>query len=122
MGAYFYVYENLRIMDLAWDSLWTWFIAAVLTDLGYYWVHRAAHGIFQNFVFTIGKNSNFCVLEINILWAAHQVHHSAEDYNLTTAMRQSMMQAFGNWPFYLPMAFLGVPPTHLIVHNQFNLL
>jgi len=103
MGAYFYVYENLRIMDLAWDSLWTWFIAAILTDLGYYWVHRAAH-------------------EINILWAAHQVHHSAEDYNLTTAMRQSMMQAFGNWPFYLPMAFLGVPPTHLIVHNQFNLL
>lgn len=36
-------------------------------------------------------------IEINILWAAHQVHHSAEDYNLTTAMRQSMMQAFGNW-------------------------
>ena len=44
MGAYIYVYENLRIVDLAWDSLWTWIIAAVLTDLGYYWVHRAAHG------------------------------------------------------------------------------
>ena len=44
MGAYFYVYEHYRIMDLAWDSLWTWLIAAVLTDLGYYWVHRAAHG------------------------------------------------------------------------------
>ena len=40
-------------------------------------------------------------LEINILWAAHQVHHSAEDYNLTTAMRQSMMQAFGNWVRYI---------------------
>ena len=39
----------------------------------------------------------YCFVEINILWAAHQVHHSAEDYNLTTAMRQSMMQAFGNW-------------------------
>ena len=44
MGAYFYVYQNHRIMDLAWDSLSTWLIAAVLTDLGYYWVHRAAHG------------------------------------------------------------------------------
>ena len=36
-------------------------------------------------------------IEINILWAGHQVHHSAEDYNLTTAMRQSLTQAFGNW-------------------------
>ena len=44
MGAYFYVYENLRVMDLAWNSIWTWLFAAVLTDLGYYWVHRAAHG------------------------------------------------------------------------------
>ena len=35
------------------------------------------------------------ILEINILWAAHQVHHSSEDYNLTTALRQSLMQGFG---------------------------
>merc|ERR1712062_467616 len=102
MGAYFYVYQNHRIMDLAWDSLSTWLIAAVLTDLGYYWVHRAAH-------------------EINILWAAHQVHHSAEDYNLTTAFRQSMIMKFANWPWYLPMAFF-VPPSHIIIHVQFNLL
>ena len=61
------------------------------------------------------------LLELNILWAAHQVHHSSEDYNLTTAFRQSMIMKFGNWPFYLPMAFF-VPPTQLIVHVQFNLL
>ena len=34
------------------------------------------------------------VLEINILWAAHQVHHSSEDYNLTTALRQSVVQSY----------------------------
>ena len=59
--------------------------------------------------------------EINILWAAHQVHHSAEDYNLTTAFRQSMIMKFANWPWYLPMAFF-VPPSHIIIHVQFNLL
>ena len=40
--------------------------------------------------------NNF-VLALNILWAAHQVHHSSEDYNLTTALRQSMIMKFGNW-------------------------
>ena len=30
--------------------------------------------------------------EVNFIWAAHQVHHSAEDYNLTTALRQSIIQ------------------------------
>ena len=24
--------------------------------------------------------------EVNILWAGHQVHHSSEDYNLSTAL------------------------------------
>merc|ERR1712141_349898 len=102
MMAYFYIYNNWRIYELPWDSTITWIVAAILCDLGYYWVHRAAH-------------------ELNILWAAHQVHHSSEDYNLTTALRQSMIMKFGNWPFYLPMAFF-VPPTHMIVHVQFNLL
>jgi len=102
MTAYLYIYNNWRIYELPWDSAVTWVVAAILCDLGYYWVHRAAH-------------------ELNILWAAHQVHHSSEDYNLTTAFRQSMIMKFGNWPFYLPMAFF-VPPTQLIVHVQFNLL
>jgi len=36
-------------------------------------------------------------IEVNIIWATHQVHHSAEDYNLSTATRQSMFQqSFSN--------------------------
>jgi sterol desaturase/sphingolipid hydroxylase (fatty acid hydroxylase superfamily) len=33
-------------------------------------------------------------LEINFIWASHQVHHSAEDYNLSTALRQSIVQRY----------------------------
>ena len=44
MTAYLYIYNNWRIYELPWDSAVTWFVAAILCDLGYYWVHRAAHG------------------------------------------------------------------------------
>jgi len=99
---YLYIYHNYCIYPLPWDSTVTWVLAAVGIDFFYYWVHRAHH-------------------EINLLWAAHQVHHSSEDYNLTTALRQSAFQTFGGWPFYLPMAFF-IPPSHAIVHKELNLL
>ena len=44
MMAYFHIYNNWRIYELPWDSTITWIVAAILCDLGYYWVHRAAHG------------------------------------------------------------------------------
>ena len=47
MWAYYYIYENWKIYELPWDSLFTWIAAALLTDLGYYWVHRAAHGNYE---------------------------------------------------------------------------
>ncbi len=31
------------------------------------------------------------------MWAAHQVHHSSEDYNLSTALRQSVLQRYNTW-------------------------
>lgn len=33
-------------------------------------------------------------LEIHILWAQHQVHHSSEDYNLAVGLRQSALQGW----------------------------
>lgn len=104
MQGYFYIYNNYRIYELPWDSIWTWIIAALGCDLAYYWIHRAAHGnksqMSSDSVVLIRRVSEMvCVKfpEINILWAAHQVHHSSEEYNLTTALRQSFMQAFGSW-------------------------
>ncbi|KAG9345225.1 hypothetical protein JZ751_009771, partial [Albula glossodonta] len=49
------------------------------------------------------------------------VHHSSEDYNLSTALRQSLTQQYASWFFYLPLA-LAVPPSVFAVHIQFNLL
>ncbi|KAJ8415962.1 hypothetical protein AAFF_G00405190 [Aldrovandia affinis] len=102
LSTYLYIWNNYRVLELPWDSPWTWWLAFLGVDLGYYWIHRFSH-------------------ELNILWAAHQVHHSSEDYNLSTALRQSLTQQCASWILYLPMA-LAVPPSVFIVHIQFNLL
>ncbi|ROT80721.1 putative alkylglycerol monooxygenase-like [Penaeus vannamei] len=69
----------------------------------YYWVHRANH-------------------EINLLWAAHQVHHSSEDYTLPTGLRLSMFQRLTYFGFYQPLALLGLPVTSVMVHLGLNYL
>lgn len=59
--------------------------------------------------------------QIHAFWAMHGVHHSSEDYNLTTALRQSSFYRLISWMYYLPFAFL-FPPAVYIFHEQFNLV
>ena len=77
--------------------------AFVLYDFCYYWLHRMGH-------------------ERNILWAAHSVHHQSEDYNLSTALRQTSTGFLLSWIFYLPLAVLGVPLVVFISVASLNLL
>lgn len=102
LTTYMYVWDHYHIMELPWNSAWTWWLCFLGVDFCYYWVHRFAH-------------------EVSFLWAAHQVHHSSEYYNLSTALRQSLSQQFTAWIFYLPLA-LAVPPSIFAVHIQLNLL
>uniref|UniRef100_A0AAY4ENH3 Alkylglycerol monooxygenase n=1 Tax=Denticeps clupeoides TaxID=299321 RepID=A0AAY4ENH3_9TELE len=102
VSTYVYFWENFHVLELPWDSAWTWWLGFLGVDFCYYWVHRCAH-------------------ELNILWAAHQVHHSSDYYNLSTALRQSVTQQCASWIFYLPLA-LVMPPSVFAVHVQFNLL
>lgn len=92
LGTYALVYANFHATELPADS-WLIFVFALLAyDFCYYWQHRMGH-------------------EMNVLWAAHVVHHSSEYYNLATALRQTSTGRFFGWVFYLPMAVIGVPPT-----------
>ncbi|KAI8892369.1 fatty acid hydroxylase superfamily-domain-containing protein [Globomyces pollinis-pini] len=104
LGAYIYVWDNFRLSQFQLDatSPITWIAAFLAADCGYYWFHRAAH-------------------EINLFWAAHAVHHSSEYYNQTTALRQSIVQVFTSWMFYLPAALI-IPPTMFSVHKQLTTL
>ncbi|XP_076593773.1 alkylglycerol monooxygenase [Chaetodon auriga] len=102
LTTYIYVWDQYRLVELPWDSSWTWWLTFLGVDFCYYWVHRFAH-------------------EVSFIWAAHQVHHSSEYYNLTTALRQSLTQQFTSWIFYLPLALVA-PPSLFATHIQLNLL
>ena len=93
IGIYTAVYGwvSLRHADAFWTSPPGWLLALVFYDFCYYWLHRAGH-------------------EVAVFWAAHVVHHQSQDYNLSTALRQTSSGALLGWIFYLPMAIAGVPP------------
>jgi len=89
---------DLSLRGLAW-----WALAAVAWDFCYYWFHRFSH-------------------EISILWAAHAVHHQSEDYNLSTALRQTSTGFLFGWIFYLPLFVAGFPLEVLVTVNAVNLI
>ena len=101
--AYYLVtkYFSLPLLDA---SHWfTWVLAFVLYDFCYYWLHRMGH-------------------ERTILWAAHVAHHQSEDYNLTTALRQTSTGFLLGWIFYIPMFLVGVPAEVVVTVGSLNLI
>ncbi|MBF7730125.1 sterol desaturase family protein [Pseudomonas sp. N040] len=101
--VYLLIWEHIALFELSTDALWVWVFAFFFYDFCYYWAHRLGH-------------------ERNVLWAAHVVHHQSEDYNLTTALRQTSTGFIFGWIFYLPMALVGIPPVVLITVGALNLL
>ena len=100
--GYAFAYEHLHLTALP-DEPWVWVLAFVFYDFCYYWNHRIGH-------------------ERNIFWASHVVHHQSEDYNLSTALRQTSTGFLLSWIFYLPMAVAGVPPLVFVTVAALNLL
>lgn len=91
IGIYTAVYEQAALFELSTSAIWVWVAGLLLYDFFYYWLHRFGH-------------------TVALLWAAHSVHHQSEDYNLSTALRQTSSGWIAGWLFYLPMAVLGIPP------------
>ncbi|SFM32096.1 sterol desaturase/SRPBCC family protein [Marinobacter zhejiangensis] len=95
-AVFIWLWQNHRLFEFELDNPITWIVFFFGVDFCYYWFHRIAH-------------------EINILWGAHVGHHQGEEYNLTTALRQSAFQYAFSWVFYLPLALLGCPPVVFVV-------
>ncbi len=98
------------------ERLWRW---RVLPDLGtgalavaaavaawdflYYWDHRFMH------------TSRY-------MWAIHVVHHSSEHYNLSTALRQPVAEAFGTFVPFGSLCLFGIRPGLVETARGVNLL
>jgi len=103
-GYIFYLIEThngLWRMDAS--SPFVWMFAFVIYDFFYYWFHRISH-------------------ERQIFWASHVAHHQSEDYNLSTALRQTGTGAFITWVFFIPVFLIGVPSYVFISVASINLI
>jgi sterol desaturase/sphingolipid hydroxylase (fatty acid hydroxylase superfamily) len=101
-GVYGFVFEHAALLSMPSGAL-GFAIAFVLVDLAYFVYHWASH-------------------RVNFFWAMHVVHHSSEEYNLSTALRQSWFTNLTSWIFYVPLAVLGVPTKTFVICLTLNIL
>lgn len=93
-GVFQWVYQH-RLMDIPVNG-WTLLGLLVAQDFCHYWLHRASH-------------------RVRWMWASHVTHHSSQTLNLSTALRHNPTHPIsGAWIFWLPLAWLGFEPRHVI--------
>jgi alkylglycerol monooxygenase len=102
-AGYALVYERFHLLAISPRSPVAWVVLFLAVDLAYYAYHWASH-------------------RVNFLWATHAVHHQSEEYNLTTALRQSWFTSFTSWIFYLPLAVIGFPTGMFVLVYTLNTL
>ena len=97
--TFFYRYAPFKL-----DNKWiAWPFALIGADFIYYWKHRYEH-------------------EIRVLWAYHSIHHSSEEFNLSTAMRLPIFGTLSTALFHVPLVLAGVSPVMVIVVRQLVLM
>lgn len=92
--------DGIRTNILGWQSFgysWpVWILCQFLDDFTYYWFHRQNH-------------------MVRFLWAAHIVHHSSDNFNLGTAVRNGWFTILYKPLFYMWLPAIGFPPEMVIV-------
>jgi len=98
----FAVYEH-RLFELSPLVWWTWPILWLAEDFTFYWYHRASH-------------------RVRFMWADHVNHHSSQHYNLSTALRQPVIEMAWAWVLWLPLVLIGFHPVAVALAAGLNLL
>lgn len=98
---YGYLWENYRVATIE-LNVYTFFILLILMDFFSYWVHRWGHAI-------------------NILWAIHSPHHSAEEMNIFVGLRASVTQRLFTFSVLWPLTLIGFTPFDIYLVNGIHL-
>lgn len=92
--------DGVRTNIMGWESFgyawYIWIFCMLLDDYTYYWFHRQNH-------------------MVRFLWAAHIVHHSSDNFNLGTAVRNGWFTIFYKPFFYVWIVIIGFPPEMLVI-------
>lgn len=78
------------------NTWWTLPLAVLVADFSYYWMHRCEH-------------------VVRLFWANHSVHHSSPEFNFSTAIRISWVDALIEWWFFVPMILVGFSVVDTVV-------
>ncbi len=94
------VVDGVRRNILGYESFgyawYIWILCMLADDLTYYWFHRQNH-------------------MVRFFWAAHIVHHSSDNFNLGTAIRNGWFTILYKPFFYVWIVMIGFPPEMLVV-------
>ncbi len=96
LAFYMLVRDSVGLLPVDPGTWWHWVLLILAIDLCYYTGHRAMH-------------------RINFFVAGHVVHHQALDFNHVSALRQGWTAWIVVYPFFLPLAVLGVPAEMFIL-------
>lgn len=98
---YGFLWENFRLFTIE-MNWWSFILLLIGVDFIFYWVHRWGHAI-------------------NIMWAAHSPHHSAEEMNFFVALRASVTQRLCSFLFFWPLTLIGFHPLHIYMMSGIHL-
>jgi sterol desaturase/sphingolipid hydroxylase (fatty acid hydroxylase superfamily) len=87
LAIYTYLYDNFRLWEVPYTA-WGWIFVFLLHDFFYFAEHWLSH-------------------RMGLLWSFHQVHHSSQELNFTTANRGTFLDMFAS-NFFWFMPILGV--------------
>jgi len=94
------IVDGVRTNIFGWESFgyawYIWILCQLADDFSYYWFHRQNH-------------------MVRFFWAAHIVHHSSDNFNLGTAVRNGWFTIFYKPLFYVWIVAIGFPPEMLVV-------
>lgn len=94
---------RFRVADIAMDRWWHWALLFAGQEFCYYWMHRADH-------------------RIRWFWLNHSVHHSPEQYALSSAYRLGWTGTItAAAVFFAPLAWLGFPVLGVLAALAANL-
>ncbi len=101
VGAYFFVYQ-FAIFEIG-TAWWAWVLLFFAEDFTYYIFHRASH------------NCRF-------FWASHVIHHSSQNFNLSTALRQTWTGTLTGFVFWLWLPLIGFHPIMILTMQAISLI
>lgn len=104
VGVLLFGIWEFRLTTIAMDQAWHWIALFLGQEACYYAMHRADH-------------------RVRWFWLNHSVHHSAEQYNLSTAYRLGWTgKLTGAAVFFGPLVWLGFPVPYVVGALAVNLL